>query len=463
MRLTPCLLVLALLASGCEDSQLKAQEQELATAQQQLSALKARQGKLLAEKQQLEARVKEATEQARAAQAEHQRALAAAAWLSPVAPTVLPLDDDMRQARLGFELKQALQGNDSAALDTLLTQATRPSWPCPTAPEGTEPEVEETGCCEPPEDACKGVPLERPVVPQWSCQLFRYDKAPATAFCISSAEYEPESTLAEGSVATTRTLLRTAFFHEGRLLVSDADTRAGVFTSANTYARERCAIETQGAACEYACAKKARTGPCACLRQGEASEEEAEEQEEEESESPEDCGCVTDEPTYALSAARFTETATLDSSPVPGVFVVKVEQTGPESRAQRLRILQHPLLVQLLEKGGRLEGTKAAAYTELVEAASFDITQPNTEGQEAPEPRGYFWLTRPESGHKVLVAYTGYTFTAWSFNPSPQAKQKVTEEVDATLVCPLIRQSPPADLPATLVERCQKDGTEEKP
>lgn len=456
MRLIPCLLILALLASGCEDSQLKAREQELATAQQQLSELKVRHGALLTKKQELEARVKEATEQARSAQAEHQRALAAAAWLSPVAPAALPLNEDMRQARLGFELRQALQANTPAALDTLLTEATRPSWPCPTASGGAEPEAEEAGCCEPPEDACKGVPLERPVVPQWSCQRFRYEKAPAAAFCISSAEYEPESPHAEGSVATTRTLLRTAFFHEGRLHVSDADTSAGVFTSANTYARERCAIETQTQACEYACAKAARTGPCACLRKDKAAEEEEE--------SEDTCECLTDEPTYALSAARFTETATLDSSPAPGVFVVKVEQTGLETRSQRLRILQHPLLVQLLEKGGRLEGKKAAAYTELVEVASFDITQPNSaEGQEAPEPRGYFWLTRPESGHKVLVAYTGYTFTAWAFNAMPQGKQKVTEEVDATVVCPLIRQSSPVDLPATLVERCQKDGTEETP
>jgi hypothetical protein len=457
MRLPPCLLALALLATGCEDSQLKAQEQELAEAEQQLSALKARHGKLLAEKQQLEARVKEATDQAHSAQAEHQRALAAAAWLSSVAPAVLPLDEAMRGARLGFELKQALRGNTPSALDTLLTEATRPSWPCEE-----EPEAEEAGCCEPPTDACKGVPLQRPVVPQWSCQLFRYDKAPAAAFCTASAEYEPESTHAEGSVATTRTLLRTAFFHEGRLHVSDADTSAGAFTSANTYARERCAIETQAAACEYACAKTARTGPCACLRG--SDEPEKGEEPEEESEPTEDCGCVTEEPTYALSAARFTETATLDSSPAPGVFVVKVEQTGPETRAQRLRILQHPLLLQLLEKGGRLEGTKAAAYTDLVEAAAFDVTQPSAgEGAQAPEPRGYFWLTRPESGHKVLVAYTGYTFTAWSFNPAPQAKERVTEEVDATVVCPLIRKSPPADVPATLVERCQKDGTEETP
>jgi hypothetical protein len=378
-----------------------------------------------------------------------------------VAPAALPLDEDMRQARLGFELKQALQGNTPAALDTLLTEATRDSWPCATGPEAAEPEAKEAGCCEPPGDACKDVPQERPVVPQWSCQLFRYEKAPAAALCIASAEYEPESANAEGSVATTRTLLRTAFFHEGRLHVSDADTSASAFTSANTYARERCAIETQTQACEYACAKAARTGACACLRKEEASKESEEAPEEEESEDT--CECLTDEPTYALSAARFTETATLDSSPAPGVFVVKVEQTGVETRAQRLRILQHPLLVRLLEKGGRLEGTKAA-YTQLEEVASFDITQPSSgDGLEAPEPRGYFWLTRPESGHKVLVAYTGYTFTAWSFNPTPQAKQQVTVEVDATVVCPLIRQSSPTEMPAPLVERCQKDGTEETP
>jgi hypothetical protein len=456
MRLIPSLLALALLASGCEDPQLKAQEQELAAAGQQLAELKARHGKLLAEKQQLEARVKEATDKARAAQAEHQRALAAAAWLSPVAPAALPLDEEMRQARLGFELKQALRAHNTAALNTLLTEATRPSWPCASASEAEETDAEETGCCEPPADQCAGVPLERPVVPQWSCQLLRYEKAPAAAFCTASAEYEPESAMAEGSIATTRTLVRTAFFHEGRLHVSDGDTSAAVFTTANTYARERCALDNQGYACEYTCEKATRTGRCACLLESEGPREETEHKDE--------CECVTDEPTYALSAARFTETTTLDSSPAPGVFVVKAEQTRPEGQFQRLRILQHPLLVQLVEKGGRLEGTKAAAYTDLEEADSFDITQPSSgEGEAAPEPRGYFWLSHPESGHKVLVAYTGYTFTAWSFNATPKAGERVIEEADATTVCPLLRKLPPTDMPAALVERCQKDGTEEKP
>lgn len=166
-------LVLAVVAWGCKDERLLAREKEIAQAEQRLTELDALHKRLIAEKQALEQKAREAEAGAQSARAEHQQALAAAAWLTPKVGESLPLDDDMRQARLLFELKQALASKDSDSVNALITRVTQPEWECLTL------EAEVTcGHCTPPEDSCKDVPEKLQLDPRWTCQAVPHDGAP---------------------------------------------------------------------------------------------------------------------------------------------------------------------------------------------------------------------------------------------------------------------------------------------
>jgi hypothetical protein len=423
-------LVLVVLATGCKkDERLLAREAELAEAEKQLSALEAQHTALLAEKQSLEQRIQEAAVRHQAVKAERQHALAAAAWLREVDGKGFPIEPEMRRARLGFELQQALAAGDSARVDALMTDATVSYWDCDT-PE-TEEEKEEEKEDPAPPDHCADVPEVVPVEPRWTCERIQHEGAPAVAFCTADVTYEPLSAKADKEVgygSTTRTLVRVAFAHEGQLHVSDADPSPESFVSTNFYARDICSLENDVSMCRSHC------------------EEDGDE-----------CDC-TPEMTYAAMATlRLKEERSLERSPAPGVFVVRVQSRfeGPAAREEDedsvpepgdLQVLADRALVRWRESGSPPEGGEASLEA-LEVLGAFE--------------REVAWAELPESGHAVLMGFAGGSLEGMAFNPSPKEvdgeREQVVEKVGPGTLCSLILKAPDR-FPETLPAWCREKG-----
>ena len=442
-------LVLGVVLSGCKDERLLAREKELTQAEQQLSELNALHKRLLAEKQSLEQKARDAEAGAQSARAEHQQALAAAAWLSPKVGESLPLDDDMRQARLLFELKQALARSDSDSVNTLITRATRPEWEC----LALEKEVT-CGHCTPPEDACKDVPETLQLDPRWTCQAVPRDGAPPDVFCTAPVQYLPSSPRDKEGATHNVDLIRVAFAHEDELYVSDLDPDPDAFISANPYRRDSCYRDNQGYGCMHECEVASYTGPCAC--HGEHAERDDEELDRM-------CDCMTDSPLY-MGAPSIEETSTLLRSPAPGVFIVRVEhveddRSGSLTRTWRLLVLADTARIELTETGapsGSIEPLrKLELLAELEEWPSASSPQSEAAspagGPESGVPARVAWLKLPEGRLEAVLGFKEKALIGFAFDPAPPETAKVITPLTPDMFCPLIANEPsrfPPDFPA---------------
>jgi hypothetical protein len=289
---TLCAAVIAS-ATGCKTKRLIAKEKEATDAEQHLSAQQAELAKRQAERKDLLAKREVALAASHTARANYNQVRAAAAYISTVAPKDVRLDAPMAAARLGESVQAALAHNDAHELQTLITDATRPSWPCAPSAASDDSQAgsgdsndngngsgnagsSPCGPCDaqPFEDACTNVDKNTTLSLHWECQSIQKaaGSVPNTVFCTAEAEYPASqgsfaSSASEQGLDTFRNLVRVAYLYEGRIHVADyPEPSVEQYSPTNVEGLARCTEMTQENSCRHDCDVNfdRYQDPCAC-------------------------------------------------------------------------------------------------------------------------------------------------------------------------------------------------------
>jgi hypothetical protein len=472
---TPWRITLTLAAglalAACNSSQRQEREQveqQLAAVEKELAALRSSLQALEKERAALTTAVSEAESHHSEALTTLHRTQAAAAYLAELDPSPLTMSEELRMAREGWQLEEAVKGGDRQAVESAATLALRWQLPCEDQGGGED----ESLSCEDFADACASVNKHLAPEPRWECSLVppaAEGESPA-AFCVDTYEHPApvgmeDSPYSVDDLPTTVSVARVATLENGELSALDypsPDPR--LYNPPNARERAQCALANQRSQCLVDCDKAHNryTSPCAedyyqePAEEGD-EEEEVEEVDEEEQERQEagfrECVAACEsENEAALEAVnepkgRASVSLRLESSPVPGIFLVTRQEKVLEAGGKVQREDSSVLVLRRPDSSPSLDGLQEVARLQEVPRKGQSLELVQLPGVEGPALVG---LSKGKAA--------GYTFTPKG------AASPLTQET----VCKAVRAEPKR-WPAALVAACgpepeaapvQEDSTE---
>lgn len=427
---------LALAACNSAQKQEREQvEQQLAAVEKDLAALQSSLQALEKEKAALTTAVSEAESRHTEALTTLHRTQAAAAYLAELDPSPLPMTEELRTAREGWLLEEAIKSGDRQAVESTATLALRWRLPCEDTGEG---EGESLGCSEDYADACASVSSHQVQQPSWECSLVppAAEGSSPAAFCVDTYEHPAtvgveDSPYSVDNLPTTVSVVRVATLENGELSALDYPPPAPeLYNPPNARERGECAIANQRSQCLVDCEKAHNryTSPCAEDYYQEPSEEE--EEVDEEFEAVQEAGfreCVAtceSEHEAALEAlkepkGRASVHLRLESSPAPGLFLVTRQEKVLEAGGKVLRDDSSVLVLRRPDSSPLLGELKEVAELKEVPRKGQSLELARLPGVEGP----------------VLVGLSKGKAAGYALTPqgeaSPLAQQAVCKAVRA--------------------------------
>jgi hypothetical protein len=248
---TVAVALVCLVGAGCGDARkrIATGEEAQRAAEKRLADLQARHDASAKEQAGLQKKVADARAKAAATQLNLRRTLAAAGMLQAANPAALR-GVATADALLAERFDVAAASGDVAKAAAVVAEATRDSWPC----VGTGGETAEVPCSSTPyEDACAGVSEYDFPSLDWTCQeLVKHAGAPTLAFCTSQVESrDPQGAV---TFVTEAPIIRTAFFKDGRVSVSDWPAPSvETYHPKNVDGLATCRTENELRSCRHDC------------------------------------------------------------------------------------------------------------------------------------------------------------------------------------------------------------------
>jgi hypothetical protein len=145
-----------------------------------------------------------------------------------------------------------------------------------------------------------------------------------------------------------------------------------------------------------------------------------------------------------MGAPEVTESSTLERSPAPGVFIVRVESEsddrgGSVIREWRLQVLADNARIALAEsRSPPWIGSSERRPLELL--AEFE--EWTDEGPDSGTPSRVAWFKLSETRLEAVLGFTKKALTGFAFDPAPTEGAKVITPLTPDMFCPFIASEP---------------------